>query len=64
MATKALDDAKYFCLRKVFRLWRAIAEGFRVDYVTGTYRFEESRVREALQVKQGKAMEMVKYLDG
>jgi len=36
----------------------------RVDYVTRTYGFEESRVREAFQVKHGKVAEVVKYLEG
>jgi hypothetical protein len=35
-----------------------------VDYVSGTYGFEESRVREALQTKNGKVVEMIKYLGG
>jgi hypothetical protein len=35
-----------------------------VDYVTGTYGFEESMVREALQTKNGKVLEIIKYLGG
>jgi len=35
-----------------------------VDYVARTYGFEEGRVREAMQVKNGKVMEMIRYLDG
>ena len=37
---------------------------FRVDYISETYGFDESGVRDALHKKGGKVMEAVKLLGG
>jgi hypothetical protein len=53
VAQKAIEDAKYVTLG---------LSDFRVDYICGTYGFDDKEVRDVLHKKGGKVMDVVKLL--